>query len=168
MDIESYFPNGEQGLTLVTTRNPSFKMHGTIGQQAFHFEGLNDREANELLLKAAGYCEPWTPETIQLASAITIKVGALPLALVHAGKAIKAKYCDINSYIQYYEQSWQLIRQGQRNTDQDEDDPEYMDVYTTFEIVFRGLEGTNMRTKTLYNYSRFSPFSITKTSPSIF
>lgn len=145
MDIEGYFPNGEHGLTLITTRNPSFKMHGTIGQKSFHFEGLNDHEASELLFKAAGQCEPWTSETKELAAAITAKLGALPLALVHAGKAIKAKYCDLNSYISYYEQTWQLIREGQKDSDSDEEDPEYMEVYASYEVVFSGLEKTNLR-----------------------
>ena len=145
MDIERYFPNGEHGLTLITTRNPSLKMHGTIGQQDFHFEGLNDHEASELLLKAAGQREPWISETKELAAAITVKLGALPLALVHAGKAIKAKYCDMNSYISYYEQSWHLIRQGQKQNDQHEEDPEYMEVYASYEIVFSGLEKSNLR-----------------------
>ena len=145
MDIERYFPNGEHGLTLITTRNPSFKMYGTIGTQAFHFEGLNDHEASELLLKAAGHHEPWTSETKELAAGITAKLGALPLALVHAGKAMKAKYFNMNSYISYYEQSWQLIRQGQKGNDQHEEDPEYMEVYASYEIVFSGLEKSNLR-----------------------
>ncbi|KAL8928606.1 MAG: hypothetical protein Q9208_001840 [Pyrenodesmia sp. 3 TL-2023] len=140
LDIESYFPDGEQGLTLITTRNPTVRMHGTIGQRFYHFDKLDDGEANELLLRAADNQEPRTPTLMQLASAITTKLGALPLALVHAGNAIKANYCRLSNYISYYERSWQLIRQSQNKAGRNEDDVEYMKVYASYEIVFRGLE----------------------------
>jgi hypothetical protein len=140
LDIEKYFPDGEHGLTLITTRNPSVKMHGTIGQRSYHFERLNDDEASELLLRAADNSEPRTPTIMELALAITKKLGALPLALVHAGNAIKANYCKLNEYIHYYEENWKTIRQSQHVTGQDEDDEEYMKVYASYEIVYRGLE----------------------------
>lgn len=145
LDIEKYFPDGEHGLTLITTRNPSVKMHGTIGQRFYHFDRLEDAEARELLLKAADNERPWTSTTMQLASAITRKLGALPLALIHAGNAIKARYCEMSDYLAYYEDRWQIIRQNQRSIGRDEDDAEYMEVYASYEIVFRGLEAIKMR-----------------------
>ncbi|KAL8669814.1 MAG: hypothetical protein Q9168_005618 [Polycauliona sp. 1 TL-2023] len=145
LDIESYFPDGEHGLTLITTRNPTVKMHGTIGQRFYHFDKLDDDEANELLLRAADNHEPRTPTLMQLASAITTKLGALPLALIHAGNAIKAKYCRLSNYIPYYERSWQLIRQSQTKAGHQEDDAEYMKVYASYEIVFRGLEAIKLQ-----------------------
>ena len=140
LEIEKYFPDGEHGLTLITTRSPSVKMHGTIGQGFYHFDRLEDDEATELLLRAADNHEPRTPTILKLASAITRTLGALPLALVHAGKAIKAKLCDLNNYIPYYERNWKMIRESRRMTGQDEDDAEYMKVYASYEIVFRGME----------------------------
>ncbi|KAL8850930.1 MAG: hypothetical protein Q9221_004130 [Calogaya cf. arnoldii] len=145
LDIASYFPDGEHGLTLITTRNPTVKMHGTIGRRFYHFDKLDDDEANELLLRAADNHEPRTPTLISLASAITTKLGALPLALIHAGNAIKANYCKLSTYISYYERSWQLIRQNQTEAGQEEDDPEYMKVYASYEIVFRGLEAIKLQ-----------------------
>lgn len=145
LEIERYFPDGEHGLTLITTRNPSVKMHGTIGQRSYHFDRLDDDEASELLLRAADNHEPRTPTLMQLVSAITKILGALPLALVHAGNAIKAKYCKLHNYIPYYEQSWQMIRQSQRTTGQDDDDAGYMKIYASYEIVFRGLEAMKSR-----------------------
>lgn len=145
LDIESYFPDGENGLTLITTRNPTVKMHGTIGRRFYHFDKLDVDEANELLLRAADNQEPRTPTLMRLASAITTKLGALPLALIHAGNAIKANYCKLSNYIPYYERSWQLIRQNQNKAGQDEDDAEYMKVYASYEIVFRGLEAIKLQ-----------------------
>lgn len=145
LEIENYFPDGEHGLTLITTRNPSFRMHGTIGHRFYHFERLDDDEANDLLLRAADNHEPRTPTLIRLASAITRTLGALPLALVHAGKAIKARLCDLNNYISYYERSWHMVRQSQRMPGQDEDNAEYMKVYASYEILFRGLEAIKLQ-----------------------
>ena len=145
LEIERYFPDGEHGLILISTRNPDVKMHGTIGRRFYHFEKLDDEEANELLLRAADNNEPRTPKIMQLASAITRKLGALPLALIHAGNAIKARYCELSNYIPYYERSWDLIRESQNKTGQNDDDPEYMKVYASYEIVFRGLEATNLQ-----------------------
>jgi len=124
LDIETYFPDGEHGLTLITTRNPSVKMHGTIGKKFYHFDRLNDDEANELLLKAADHREPRTPTIMQMASAITRKLGALPLALIHAGNALKANYCKLSNYIPYYDRKMQLIRQSRGMSDEEEDDTE--------------------------------------------
>ena len=53
LDVEKYFLDGDYGLTLITTRNPSVKMHGTIGRRFYHFDRLDDDEASELLLRAA-------------------------------------------------------------------------------------------------------------------
>lgn len=147
LEIDRYFPDGEHGLTLITTRNPSVKMHRTIGQGFYHFDRLNDHEASELLLRAADNFDTRTPKIRSLATAITKRLGALPLALIHAGNAIKAKYCELSNYIAYYERSWQIIRQSQRETkeDTDEEDDEYMKVYASYEIVFRGLESVNMQ-----------------------
>ena len=145
LDIEKYFPDGEHGLTLITTRNPSVKMHGTIGRRYYHFDRLDDEEATELLLRAADHHEPRTSTIIQMASAITRKLGALPLALIHAGNAIKAKYCELQNYISHYDRSWQLIRQNQRLAGRGEDNVEYMKVYASYEIVFRGLEAIDLQ-----------------------
>ena len=100
-------------------------MHGTIGQRFYHFDKIDDDEtleANGLLLRAADNQELRTPTLMQLASAITTKLGALPIALIHAGNAIMAKYCKLSKYIPYYELSWQLFCQSQNKAGHDEDD----------------------------------------------
>ena len=144
LEVEKYFPEGELGFTLITTRNPSVKMHGTIGERFYHFDRLDDGEASDLLLKAAEHYEPRTPSIMQLALAIIKKLGALPLAIVHAGNAIKARYCELTNYIPTFERTWELVRQDQSLADEDEDD-EFMKVYSSYEIVFRGLEALKSR-----------------------
>jgi hypothetical protein len=58
MSIEDYFPEGENGLILVTTRDPSNKVHGTIGPRFYHFDRLDDDAAIDILLKAASEPQP--------------------------------------------------------------------------------------------------------------
>ena len=120
-------------------------MHGTIGRLFYHSDRLDDDEANELLLKAADNHEPRTPTLTRLASAITRELGALPLALIDAGNAIKAKYCELKNYFPYYKRSWQMIRQTKRMSSPNEHDVEYMKVYASYEIVFRGLEAIELQ-----------------------
>ena len=144
LDLERYLPDGEHGLTLITTRNPSIKMHGTIGQRFYHFDRLDDDEASQLLLRAAEHHEPPTSSVLQWTVTIAEKLGSLPLALIHAGNAIKAKYCGFETYLDYYDHSWQMIRQSRRGTNHDRggiaDVDEYMEVYSSYEILYRGLE----------------------------
>ena len=45
LDIERYFPDGEHGLTLITTQNLEFKMHGTKGRLKTYNELLVAVEA---------------------------------------------------------------------------------------------------------------------------
>jgi len=145
--LERCFPDGGQGLILITTRNPNIKTHGTIGQRFYQFERLEDDEASELLLRAADYQRPHTSLTIQLATTISKALGALPLALVHAGNAIKAKFCSFNDYLSYYDRSWQIIRQNQRVAGGPQNNngnmEEYMEIYSSYEILYRGLEAMN-------------------------
>ena len=144
LDIQSYFPESELGFTLITTRNPSFKMHGTIGQRYYHFERLNDSEATDLLLNVAEHHEPRTPSIMQSALAIVKKLEALPLAIIHAGNAIKTKICKLADYITEYEKSWQLVRQRSRSEDEEEDN-DFLRVYSTYEIIFAGLKSVKKR-----------------------
>lgn len=146
LELERYLPEGEHGLTIITTRNPSIKTYGTIGQRFYHFGKLDDGEASQLLLKAADYREVPTPPIMKWATRITTVLGCLPLALVHAGAAIKNKYCEWEGFLDYYERSWKRMRENHNNqqlsgsVEGDKEMEEYMKVYSTCEILFHGLK----------------------------
>ncbi|KAK4242331.1 hypothetical protein C8A03DRAFT_40299 [Achaetomium macrosporum] len=57
----SYFPKGNRGNILVTTRNPACKVHGNVGPRYYDFRGLDLVEATLLLLKASDKPAPWDP-----------------------------------------------------------------------------------------------------------
>jgi tetratricopeptide (TPR) repeat protein len=134
MSIEKYFPEGERGLILVTTRNPANEVHGTIGRGSYHFEKLETDEANDLLLKAAGEHSPYKDSSRTSATLITKELGCLPLALVYAGQAIRQSLCSLTTYLNYYKRNWRRIRQA-RSDDTD------LNVYSSYEILYQSLEG---------------------------
>lgn len=145
MTLDQHFPEGERGFVLITTRVPSNKSYGTLG--SYYFEKLDTAEASDLLLKAAGEPRPWTTFAKDSAAAITRKLGFLPLALVHAGKAIMRRLgmCTLGNYIEVYDRSWRRIRRARSSSKYrgSNDEVAYMNVYSSYEIIFRGLETTD-------------------------
>ena len=101
LDIASLFPEGERGHVLVTTRNPHFRTHGTVGSK--QFGGLEEQEAVHLLLRAADTPRPWDKEVESLGSQIAETLGYLALALIHAGALIMHHMCDIRNYLDFYQ-----------------------------------------------------------------
>ena len=69
--LESLFPTGERGHILVTTRDETHRIHGTVGSKSFTFSNLDQEPAAQLLLKAADKPTPWDSPTQEMASIIT-------------------------------------------------------------------------------------------------
>ncbi len=150
LDIEEFFPEGERGFILVTTRVPMNVKHGTVGPRYFTFEKLESHAATHLLLKAAQWKGAWDSTTMDRAGLITKALGYLPLALIHAGSAIANQLCELGNYLDYFEAFWETTRQAKRdararrrkNSDASEssDDDTYMNVYSSYEILYKRLE----------------------------
>lgn len=150
IDLEKHFPAGERGFILITTRNPYHRTLGTVGEKFYDFEKkrLDTEESNELLLKAAD--EPRRITSVRAAAArIAERLGYLPLALVQAGKAIFRGMCNCNllNYLDIYDQSWQRIRRarsqsGLRSSLNNDEVVSMKNVYSSYEIIYRGLENT--------------------------
>ncbi|KAL9074847.1 MAG: hypothetical protein Q9161_001985 [Pseudevernia consocians] len=137
--IDHYFPGGERGHILLTTRIPAHRDYGTVGFQYSHFEGLDQNDGIDLLLKAASKPLPPDSLTERLAVSITQALGSLPLALIHAGKAIKRGLCKLEHYLDYHKIERQRVRDAQSKGFRRSDEI-YINIYSTFEINFRGLE----------------------------
>ena len=140
LSLEEYIPEGERGHILITTRIPSNKDYGTVGPQSFRFQGLEDDDASTLLLKTASKPAPWDSITQKLAYSITEALGFLPLALMHAGKAIMKRLCKLEDYLDYHQAEKQKVREARDFRGFRKGDSIYMNVYSTFEINFRGLQ----------------------------
>ena len=140
ISVDDFFPEGERGIILVTTRIPENKVHGYLGSGFYHFEKLETEAANDLLLKAAGIKNPRDPSVRESAGLVTSELGCLPLALIHAGKAIVNCLCELKDYLLFYKKRWEKIRQARRASGNSTDDDTYMNVYSSYEIIYRKLQ----------------------------
>lgn len=136
--LDHYIPEGERGHILLTTRIPAHRDYGTVGSQFFRFEGLEENDGKDLLLKAASKPLPPDSLTERLATSITQALGSLPLALIHAGKAIKRGLCKLDNYMHYHRIERQRVRDAQSQGFLKSDEI-YINVYSSFEINFQGL-----------------------------
>ena len=142
IDIKDYFPEGEGGVVLVTTRNPHNRWHGTFGQRYYQFEKLDEEEASDLVLRSADVSK--TASALSSAARIAKALYYLPLALVQAGKAVMKRMCTLDTYLDFYDRSWQRIRRARgKSGDQQDRDDINMNVYSSYEILFQGLESTD-------------------------
>ncbi|KFY40867.1 hypothetical protein V495_05209 [Pseudogymnoascus sp. VKM F-4514 (FW-929)] len=146
MRVEDYFPPGEQGFILITTRNPQNRYLATIGSQ--EFDRMQDDEAIDLLLKASNIAEPWSCTVRQQAAPITEALGYLPLALISAGTAVSERLCTLEDYIPYLKRSCERIREQMSilGTRKDDDDESTMHVYSSYEIIYLSLEAKKNQT----------------------
>ena len=135
LDLPSLFPEGERGHILVTTRNPSFRIHATVG--ALEFSGLGKEDALLLLLRASGFRRPWDSSTEERGSEITDALGYLALALIQAGALILRQICRIDDYLGVYQEFRKKISKRQLSEDSREED---QTIYATWEHSIESLE----------------------------
>ena len=102
LDLLKLFPDGDRGHVLVTTRNPNFTVHGTVG--AMELKGLKPKQASLLLLKASVTPKPWDKAIETLAYKIADALGCLALAIVQAGAVILQGMCNLRDYLEFYAQ----------------------------------------------------------------
>ena len=136
LDLLSLFPEGERGHILVTTRNPNFRVHGTVG--CTEFKGLKQRDALLLLLKAADTPRPWNSSVEDMGTKITDALGCLALALVQAGALILQRMCGMGNYLDFYSQYRKRIAARRSSTASTEEDQ--VTVYATWEHSLDSLE----------------------------
>ena len=148
VELEELLPMGTKGCILITSRNPALKSWGTVGEKSLELLPMDMEEANVLILRAAQEPVPWTKNVQDSASVICQALGFLPLALVHAGKAILLRLCPWHEYLGFYDRHVQRIRRQRqhqrrsslsrdRNPTRDEGDN--MNVFSSYEILYESL-----------------------------
>ncbi|OOQ84544.1 tetratricopeptide repeat domain-containing protein [Penicillium brasilianum] len=145
VDVIRYLPKGEGGVVLITSRYFGNRRHGTEGSRFFHFTKLGIEEASDLILAVADMPRPWEAAIRKYADQIAEYLGYLPLALVHAGKAILDRLCTLNDYCDWYDRSWKKIRHTRSRSrsgswDREKENASNMIVYSSYEIIYVGLE----------------------------
>jgi len=139
--LEDYFPCGNRGCIIITTRNIQHRRYGNIGRKYLSFEKMQEDDAVELLIKAAGVDSVGNTDQAEVdkwAPIIAEKLAYLPLALEHAGTAIQDIKCDWETYIdEYFNTTYERIgRLGNPEEQLDQD----RNVFATFEIIYLNLE----------------------------
>src|SRR5204862_4720224 len=93
-DYANYFPSGNRGSILMTTRARFCSNYQTVGCEEMGF--LGDADARELLLKTSGI-ESGHWEAHQTAAKLVIDLlGQHPLAIIQAGAFINRGYCNLD------------------------------------------------------------------------
>jgi hypothetical protein len=90
-DLRSYFPEGQNGQIIVTSRNRDVEKE--VGGHVLHIDKMNDQEAIRLLLKSAGLSNvPGDQVEEDLKKLIaTGLLGSLPLAIAQGGAFIRQR-----------------------------------------------------------------------------
>lgn len=135
VDLFQYFPAGNRGTVLMTTRNPECEIHATVGSAKFG--GMRLEEAVLLLLKIDAV-EDASEDCQRLASSIVETLGRLALAIVQAGAYIRQKLCTMEEYCAIYSRQRQRLlayRPAQADAGYK------LTVYTTWEISIDKIVG---------------------------
>ncbi|KAL8921610.1 MAG: hypothetical protein Q9172_003935 [Xanthocarpia lactea] len=135
LDISPYFPVGNRGVILITTRNPGCKVHSTVG--SYELGAMTTEEAVTLLLKTAGIDELPNQSTRAAAELVVLTLGRLALAITHAGAVVRQGYCNIEEYPTLYSRRRQELLS--QKVIQGREDYRYT-VYTTWEVSRRMIE----------------------------
>ncbi len=134
LEISQFFPVGDRGTILVTSRNPESRRHATVGSRE-----LREMECNEAinLLLRSGDLPSKDQKLRDLALPIVQTLGCLALAVNHAGASIRQRVCSLQEYLENYTRhrkkllSNQLVKAGS----------EYKyTVYTTWEISVESIK----------------------------
>ena len=135
VDYARFFPAGDRGHILVTSRNPDCKIHATIG--FYEFKEMNPDDAITLLLKAAQIGDVTDKITRELARPMAKALGHLPLALIQAGASIRQNICSLEDYLEIY-----TSRRSQIISDQPIQGADHYKytIYTTWEVSFQTIQ----------------------------
>ena len=99
LDVSQFFPAGDRGTVIVTSRNPDCRCHATVGSR--ELREMERDEAINLLLRSGDFSSE--DENLRdLALPIVQTLGYLGLAVNHAGAAIRQRVSSLEDYLDSY------------------------------------------------------------------
>ncbi|KAJ5678692.1 hypothetical protein N7462_006936 [Penicillium macrosclerotiorum] len=153
VDIDDVLPAATKGCVLITTRNPTLRVHGNTGRKSIELGALDLEEAETFLMKAAGQSNV-APSDRRHVQEICRVLGCLPLALVHAGTSV-LKGMQWSQYLSFYNAQLETIKanHSRRQTksdengliDYDDDEDTSFNVFSTYEVLYESLEKSRQR-----------------------
>ena len=133
-DYQIYFPPGDHGAVLMTSRVTECKQYSADAFEALG--GLEEEDSKELLLKAAELAPgSWLAYDNQ-AREVARLLGLHTLALIQAGAYISQGHCQLYQYPEVYQRQRQRLLKYRPKQAQSR----YRDVYATFEASADVLE----------------------------
>ncbi len=139
VDIAQFFPSGNSGALLVTSRNADCGIYATMPEMCHKLEDMELEDGMALILKTTGadrddkQCRYWAEQ-------IALKLDCLPLALMQAGAAIRQGRCKLQTYLDEYDQDHRRLLET--HPGQGADGYKYT-VYTAWEVSLRMMEEQN-------------------------
>ncbi|MCJ1479377.1 hypothetical protein MMC13_008062 [Lambiella insularis] len=143
VDYSRFFPAGDRGHILITSRNQECRMLATVGY--YEFKDMEQEDAVTLLLKAACVSDVTNQKVRNLAKPIARTLGNLPLALIQAGAAIRQNICSLEDYLDLYSSHRKQIFKSLPV--QGSDQYKYT-IFTTWEVSFRMIENQTKKRDT--------------------
>ena len=134
LDISQFFPVGNRGTIIVTSRNPGCRCHATVGSR--ELREMASEETINLLLRSGDL--PSEDQTLRgLAKPIVETLGYLALAVNHAGASIRQRICSLEDYLRTYTRHRKKLLSSQPV--QAGSEYKYT-VYTTWEISVESIK----------------------------
>ncbi|KAL9615270.1 MAG: hypothetical protein Q9167_000241 [Letrouitia subvulpina] len=135
LDLSPYFPVGNRGVILITSRNPECRVHSTLG--SYELGAMDIDEAVTLLLKTVAVHDLSSRSMRETAGPVVLTLGCLALAITQAGAVIRQGRCQMEEYCTLYtRRRKELLSQ---KAIQGGEDYRYT-VYTTWEVSRQMIE----------------------------
>ena len=136
IDYAAFFPSGNKGSIILTTRNPQCCDHATVGCEDLNHLDLQD--AQSLLFKAAGINTFLREDKHKAAEKVVQALGFHTLAIIQAGAYIRLRFCSLEEYpAQFRQQEERLLKYHPKQAQS-----AYGSVFATFEISATHLESS--------------------------
>lgn len=134
LDVSRFFPLGNRGTIIITSRNPDCKCHAPLSSRE-----LRDMETDEAitLLLRSGDLPSEDQNLRDLALPIVQTLGHLALAVSHAGASIRQRTCALEDYLDMYERHRKKLLSSRPV--QTGSDYKYT-VFTTWEISVNSIK----------------------------
>ena len=136
IDYAAFFPSGNGGNIILTTRNAQCRDHQTVGFEDLNH--LNLQDATSLLFKAARIAESSREDDQNAAERIVKTLGSHTLAIIQAGAYIKQQRCSLEDYPAHFRQQEERLLKYHPQQAQST----YGTVFATFETSATRLESS--------------------------
>ena len=133
MDILKFFPSGNRGTILITSRNPDLRQYGSAGSYRVH--EMSTESSITLLLKTATVNIEDSAMRVS-AGRVVEALGYLALAIIQAGAVIRQGICSLDGFCDLYAEEKQLLEIGRPTSSMGYQ----YSVYTTWEIPVRKIQ----------------------------